>query len=40
MTPFIHAHSFEIPDFYKCSSADQSVPHKHILLTRSSLCCL
>jgi len=33
--------------FYKCNtvmcqkllSADQSLPHKHILLTRTSLCC-
>jgi len=46
MNPFTHAHSFKGPGFYKCNtvmcqkllrSADQAVPHKHILLTRSSL---
>jgi len=48
MNPFTHAHSSESPGFYKCNNsmcqkllrgADQSVPHKHILLTRSSPCC-
>jgi len=48
MNPFTHAHSFVRPEFYKCTvvmcqtlrkSADQSVGHKHILLTRRSLCC-
>jgi len=41
MKPFTYAHSFESPDLYKCKlvmcgkllrSADQPVPHKHILL--------
>jgi len=38
--------SFETPGFYmlnvksqKLLSADQSLPQKHILLTRKSLCC-
>jgi len=48
MKPSTHAHSFESHGFYKCNvvmcqklltSADQSVGHKHILLTRSSPCC-
>jgi len=48
MNPFTHAYSFESPGFYKCNvvmcqkllrSANQSLPHKHTLLTRSSFCC-
>jgi len=48
MNPLTHAHGFGSPGFYKCNvvmchkllrSADQSVPNKHILLTRTSLCC-
>jgi len=47
MIPFTHEHGFETPGLYTCNvmhqkllgSADQSLPHKDILLTGNSLCC-
>jgi len=43
MNPFTHVHSFETPSFYMCNVAMGHKflrsEHKHIMLTRSSLCC-
>jgi len=45
MNPSTHAHRFESPGFHKWNvtyqnllrSADQSLPHEHFLMTRSSI---